>query len=116
MKRELTCIICPRGCKISVDYEDGKILDIRGNSCPRGSQYAVSEITDPKRTITTTMLTNSGEMIPVKTDKPVSKDLVLTCMKEINTRRAKTPISIGDILIENILETGSNIIATKNMS
>ena len=113
MQRELTCIICPQGCNIKVEIEEGKVKKVEGNTCKRGYDYAVSEATHPVRTITTTMKLENGEMISVKTDKPIPKKLIFKCMEEINKKIAKSPVKIGDILIKNVLGTGSNIVATK---
>lgn len=115
MERELTCIICPKGCNIKVEIENGEIKNIEGNTCKRGYDYAMSEVTNPVRTITSTIKLENGQMVPVKTDKPIPKELIFKCMEEINKKIAKSPVKIGDILIENVLETGSNIIATKTI-
>ena len=115
MERNLTCIICPRGCNIKVEIENGEIKNVEGNTCPRGYDYAVSEVTNPVRTITSTIKLESGKMLPVKTNKPIPKKLMFKCMEEINKITAKEPIKIGDVLIENVLETGSNVVATKNI-
>jgi len=116
MTRELTCIICPKGCNIKVEIEEGKVVNIEGNTCKRGYDYAMSEVTNPVRTITSTVKMENGKMLSVKTDKPIPKDLIFKCMEEINKVTAKAPVKIGDVLIENILETGSNVIATKNIN
>ena len=114
MERELTCIICPKGCNIKVKIENGEVTKVEGNTCKRGYDYAISEVTNPVRTITSTMKLENGEMISVKTDKPIPKELIFKCMEEINKKTVKLPVKIEDILIENILGTGSNIIATKS--
>lgn len=113
MTRDLTCIICPKGCNIKVEIEEGKVKKIEGNTCKRGYDYAYSEVTNPVRTITSTIKLENGKIISVKTDKPIPKGLIFKCMEEINKATVKAPVKIGDILIENILDTGSNIVATK---
>ena len=113
--RELTCIVCPKGCPMKVTLEGKEILNIEGFTCPRGKQYAVDECTHPMRTLTTTARTSNGGVVAVKTDKPIPKELLFSCMKEINKTVATLPVRIGDILIENILDTGTNVIATANM-
>ena len=113
--RELTCIVCPKGCPMKVTLEGKEILNIEGFTCPRGKQYAVDECTHPMRTLTTTARTSNGGVIAVKTDKPIPKELLFSCMREINKTVATLPVRIGDILIENILDTGTNVIATANM-
>lgn len=115
MKRELTCIICPMGCDITVKFEANRIANISGNTCPRGAEYAKNECTNPQRMLTTTILCENGEMLPVKTDRPIDKNKIFACMHVINQNTAHLPICIGDVIIENILETGSNIVSTKNV-
>ena len=114
MTRNLTCIICPQGCSLNVEIEDGKVISVEGNTCKRGYDYAISEVTNPVRTVTSTIKLENGEMIPVKTDKPIPKDLIFKCMEEINKKTIKKHIKIGQVIIENILNTGSNIVATRS--
>ena len=115
MKRNLTCIVCPIGCQLSVTLENGVVTEVTGNTCPRGKQYAIDECTNPVRTITTTARTSNGGVIPVKTDRPVPKSLMFECMKEINRAAVSLPAQIGDVVIENLLNTGANVVVTANM-
>ena len=113
MKRNLTCIVCPIGCTLEVELIDGKVVSVKGNTCPRGEKYAISECTNPERMVTTTIKCENGKVLPVKTDRPIPKDKVFECMVIINNHICKLPIKVKDILIENVF--GANIIATKNM-
>lgn len=113
MKRDMTCIVCPMGCRMEVTLENGVVTDVKGNTCKRGSEYARSECTDPRRTVTTTVLCENGELLPVKTDKPVRKDDVFLVMEAANKTVAHLPIKIKDVIIENVC--GSNLIAAKNI-
>lgn len=108
---ELTCIVCPLGCRIKAEKE-GDGYKITGNTCIRGEKYAISEITDPVRTLTSTMRTDSGDLVPVKTSSPIPKDMQFRCMEVINADIAPMPIKAGDVLIRNIAGLGSDIIAT----
>ena len=112
MKRELTCIVCPMGCSLSVDFENGKIISVAGNTCPRGVKYAEDECLSPKRTITSTVKCSDGSILPVKTDTAIPKDKIFECMKIINNCVADLPVSVGDVIIENVF--GSNVVATRN--
>ena len=112
MTRELTCIICPRGCGLKVEIEDGKVLSVTGNSCPRGVKYAEDECRNPMRTITSTVRCEDGRVISVKTDRPIPKAKMFECMKMINSATAHLPIHIGDVIIEDVF--GSNVVATEN--
>ena len=111
-KRNLTCIVCPMGCPLTAEVEDGKVIKIEGHTCKRGEAYARTEITDPRRTLTTTVRTTDGGRVPVKSSAPLPKGLLVDCMKKINAAEAKTPVKAGDLLIENIFDTGIDIVAT----
>ena len=113
--RNMTCIVCPLGCQLSVELENGEIKSVSGNTCPRGKQYAIDECTHPMRTITSTARTENGEVIPVKTNRTVPKELMFECMKEINRASVKLPARIGDVVVENILGTGADVVVTANM-
>ena len=116
MTRELTCIICPMGCQLRVELDDNKhILSIEGYTCPRGKVYANTECTAPKRTITTTVAVEGGGVVSVKTDSMVPKELVMECMKVINSVKAPVNSPMGTVIIENILGTGVNVITTKEV-
>ena len=113
MKRELTCIVCPIGCSLEVELDNGKVVSVTGNTCPRGKVYAENECTNPKRTITTTVKCSNGEVLPVKTKEPSAKEKIFEAMKVINTPVATTPIEVGDVIIDDVF--GSELVATRNM-
>ena len=113
MIKTLTCIECPMGCEIEVTMDDGKVVSLKGNNCPRGKFYAEAEIVCPKRVVTSTVRAENGEMIPVKTDKPVRKEAIFEVMKKINATTFKMPVRLGDVLVENICDD-ANLIVTGN--
>lgn len=112
MKKEFICIVCPRGCHVTVDDD----MNVSGNKCPRGKTYVETELKNPTRILTTTIKTvfNHQPRVSCKTDKPIPKNLLFEAMKVINDKIITQPLKIGDIVIEDILETGSNIILTKS--
>lgn len=112
--RELTCIVCPRGCLLSVTLDGDKVVSVSGNLCKRGLAYAEAECTSPVRTVTTTVRCESGRVVSVKTSAPVPKASVFEVMAEVNRAVASDGIKIGDVIIENVAGTGVNIIATSN--
>ena len=86
--RELTCIICPKGCALKAELDEGgRVLNVTGNTCKRGAQYAEAECTNPMRTVTSTMRCSDGSVIPVKTKTPIPKSDVYGCMNLINKKR-----------------------------
>ena len=113
-QREIICATCPMGCHVTVTMEDGKILDVKGNTCPRGDAYARQEVTDPRRVITTTIGLTDGKVLPVKSDNAVSKNRIPEFMQKIHHVAVKPPVQIGDVLIPDIDGEGNNIVATQN--
>ena len=113
----MTCIVCPRGCSLVVDVEAGTVT---GNSCPRGAEYGVAEATNPTRTLTTTVRVVDAngsiiDMLPTRTAAPIPKGLLFDAMKQINALRVRKPIKRGDVLIADILGTGVDAIATRDL-
>ena len=116
--KKLTCICCPLGCSIEADMQGGSVVAVRGNGCPNGEKYAHTELTAPVRTLTSTVaLVNSKSgmrLAPVRSSEPIPKDKLFDCMKEISVVRVKAPVTLGDVLVENICGTGINIVATNH--
>lgn len=117
MVREFTCIMCPNGCDIEAVIEDGKVISLEGNLCKRGAEYVEQEIVDPKRTIASSVLVKNGELplVSVRLDAPIPKGMIFDVMKEIAAVTLEAPVAMGDVVIENVLGLGSNVIATKNV-
>lgn len=116
--KEMTCIICPVGCRLKVTFESGKVSSVEGNSCPRGAKYAKDESEHPVRTLTSTVKLCGGELplVPVRTDKPIPKDRIFEAMAQIRACRASAPVRIGDVLIENVAGVeGVCVVATRNI-
>ena len=111
--KEFTCIICPRGCSLSVDDN----MNVTGNTCPRGKQYAISELTNPVRTITSSVRVNNREdlLVSVKTSGNIPKGKIFEVMEEINKLSVSAPTRIGDVVKANILGLGVDIVITKNI-
>jgi len=111
---ELICIVCPKGCHLTID----KDLNVIGNGCKRGIEYGKAEVTNPTRVITSTIKVINGEInrVPVITDKPIPKNKIFEVMNEINKVIAKAPIKVKDILIENVLNLGVNVVSTRNIN
>jgi len=115
MEKKLTCIICPVGCEITVTATGKSIEKIEGNQCKRGIQYATDEFLDPKRILATTVKIE-GASLPVasvRSDKALPKDIIFDCMEVLKTTKIKAPVEMGQVVIENILDTGVNIIITR---
>lgn len=113
MIKAITCIECPMGCEISVQINEKNDIEIKGNGCLRGAAYAKEEVVCPKRILTTTVRSNCGKLVSVKTDKGVKKESLLAIMEEIKLIKVSLPVKIGDVVKENLVD-GVNLIATSN--
>ena len=102
------------GCHLKVDVENRTVT---GNNCKRGEEYGINEVTNPLRIVTTTVKIKEGEypVIPVKTEKAIPKGLIFNAMEEMNKIVVEAPVKMGDIIIENILNTGVNVIASRDI-
>ena len=111
--RELICIVCPKGCHLTVDDN----LHVTGNTCKRGEVYGYNEVTNPTRMITSTVIVEGGEIerLPVVTSSPIPKGKIFEVMAEINKQKVKAPVHIKDIVIDNVLGLGVNIVAARNI-
>ena len=113
--KELVCIVCPKGCRLHVDDENG--FTVTGNSCPRGAEYGQNEIQNPTRVLTSTVRLSGGayRRCPVKTEKAVPKGKLLDIMKELNRVEVASPVSIGQVVLTNAAGTGVNVVVTKSL-
>ncbi len=113
---KLVCINCPRGCQLEVENINGEIK-VTGNSCPRGAKYAIDEITNPLRTVTTTIAIESAiyDRLPVITSSPVPKDKTIDVVKALKDVKVKAPIKLNDVVVQDILGLGSDILACKSI-
>lgn len=111
MKKNVTCILCPRGCSITVEGEKDS-LRVSGNTCPRGEKYAIAECTCPMRTVTTVIRVSNREntVVSVKTASPIPKEKMFAAMEQIRTKCVEAPVEIGDCLLKNVF--GADIVAT----
>lgn len=112
MKRDLICIICPRGCALNADIQDTQVT-VSGNACPKGQEYAVKECTNPVRTVTATVRVSNryNTMASVKTVSPVAKDKMMDVMAALRQIQIQAPLQIGDVVLKDIC--GSDIVITK---
>ena len=116
MIKELTCIECPRSCALRVDIENCRVVKVTGEKCPKGKDYAVSEVENPQRVLTSAVSGQglSLKMIPVRTDKPIPKVRILEAAGEIRKIRLDRSVKTGEIIAANLLGLGVNVIATRD--
>ena len=107
-----TCIVCPLGCAIEVEVKDGKVKEVRGCTCPRGEEWAIGEVKNPKRVIMSVVPVEGGALptVSVKTAEPVPKELIPELMKFLAKLKLKAPVEVGETVAE---WNGIKIVATR---
>lgn len=117
MSKSFTCIVCPNGCEIRVEIVEGK-YNISGESCPRGKTYVLQEMTDPQRTISTSIRVKGGvqPLCSVRLTKPIPKNLIRDAVSVIHSLQLSAPVIAGTVLISGILGTDSDVIATRDVA
>lgn len=116
---ELVCISCPIGCRLTLE-KDGdapKGYRVSGNTCKRGIDYGIKELTEPTRMVTSTVRITGAPLprLSVRTDRAIPKEHIMACMKAINGLTVKSPVRMGQVLLSDLLGTGANIIATRSL-
>jgi CxxC motif-containing protein len=116
-KKDYICIVCPKSCKGSVCVENEEVVKTEGYDCKNGDKYAVNEYTDPKRMLTTTVTINNGlfGMLPVVATDDISKNKFFDCINYLYGISVDAPVTVGEIIAENICDTGVDIIAARSM-
>ena len=115
--KNLTCINCPMGCPLTIEMEGEQVIQVSGNTCKRGEIYARKEVTNPTRIVTTTVKVTNGTsgMVSVKTKEDIPKEKIFDCVKALKNVQVEAPVHIGDVIVDNIAETGVDIVATRNI-
>lgn len=117
--REIVCIICPNGCRMQVQVSDEKkVVKVEDALCVRGESYARDEIQFPKRSLTSTIKVIGGNLplVSVRTDRPIPKELIREAVGELRKLELKAPVKYHEVIVRNLLGTGANIIATKQVA
>lgn len=117
MVKNITCIMCPRGCSITAEVADGKICSAEGNFCPKGLEYLFQEVTAPMRNIASSVLVEGGEMplASVRLSAPVPKERIFDVMEEIRKVKVRAPVVQGQVIIPGVLGLDCDVIATRNV-
>ena len=116
MTERYTCIVCPRGCELVVESAPGG-TEVTGAGCPRGRAYAIQEMTDPRRTVSTSVRVQGGTLplCSVRLTRPIPRGRIMEAVRLIHALRPQAPIAAGTVLITGILGTDSNVIATSDV-
>lgn len=117
-RKELICIGCPLGCNLTVEMDGGQVVSVNGNTCKRGDDYARKELTDPRRIVTSTVPVSGGNLpvVSVKTASDIPKGKIRECLCALKGVTLTAPVQIGDVIVENVADTGVDVVATKYIS
>lgn len=117
-RKELICIGCPLGCNLTVEMDGGQVVSVNGNTCKRGDDYARKELTDPRRIVTSTVPVAGGNLpvVSVKTATDIPKNKIRECLLALEGVTLAAPVQIGDVIVENVADTGVDVVATKYIS
>ena len=119
MKKEMTCIVCPQGCRLLVEFnKTTREINVSNHLCIRRPEYAMKEMTNPTRFLIATVKIDKSlhKRLPVKTSVEVPKEKIFEIMEFLNTVSVKAPIKNGEVIISNILGLGINLVATRDMN
>ena len=120
---QFNCTTCPSECHLTVEVErdaDGAVVEMRsvtGNNCPRGDTFAHQELTCPMRVLTTTVAVSGGDgaLLPVRTTEAIPLAVHAQAMDLIRGQVVKAPIRMGDVVLEDLLHTGIDLIASMDI-
>jgi CxxC motif-containing protein len=111
--------MCPLGCEVILKANDaGNVIEITGNKCKKGEKYVQDEFSHPVRALTTTVAVDGANIrrLSVRTSDYIPKDRIFDCMREIQKKKVKAPVKIGDVIIKDLLGLGVDVVATRDLS
>lgn len=120
---QFNCTTCPSECLLTVEVErdvDGAVVEVRsvvGNSCPRGDTFAHQELACPMRVLATTVAVSGGDeaLLPVRTANAIPLELHAKAMELIRGLVIEAPIRMSDVVLPNLLDTGTDLIASMDI-
>ena len=116
-KRHFVCVVCPVGCEVDVVHDGSKIISMEGNKCEKSGEFISQELIEPMRILTTTVRIEGARLpvMPVRTDKSVPKRLFPRIMRQLGRIKLQAPVNMLSVVVEDILRTGANIVATRTV-
>ncbi|MFW6180188.1 MAG: DUF1667 domain-containing protein [Spirochaetota bacterium] len=118
MEKQLVCISCPVGCRLTVRVDAGDTVTVTGNKCVRGEEYGREEALSPRRVVTATAAVRSSfqRRLPVRTSRPLPRELIPGLLREIYRLDLSPPVRMGDVLIPDYAATGVDVVATRSIT
>ena len=118
MKKQFTCIVCPNGCEIDAEVENGQVVSVSGHTCPKGEQYVRQELTAPRRTIASSVLVRGGVMplASVRLTAAIPKEMIFPVMEEIRRVTLDAPVRAGDTVLSRVCGLDSDVVVTRSVA
>ncbi|MHA1820215.1 MAG: DUF1667 domain-containing protein [Promethearchaeota archaeon] len=115
--KDFVCTICPNSCRLHIEVRSPNELVVSGFTCPKGMEFGKQEFLEPKRMLITTMKIKNGVLpvIPVRSNKPIPKEMIFKAMEEVNNTEVKAPVKMGDVLIKNLFNLNVDVVASRDM-
>jgi len=114
---KLICITCPVGCELTVTHEGKEMLEVEGNRCKLGVEYAGQEISAPRRMVITTVRVKGGlhPLVPVRSAESVPKEKIFPILKELRKVELEAPVEINQVVLGNALDTGVDVVTSRRL-
>lgn len=114
---EIICVTCPKGCTLKVIHEGKNVIDVLNNGCKRGKEYAICELSDPRRMVASSVKVKNGKhpLLPVYTSSPFPKPLIFDLAKALRKIEIEAPVKINQVVAKNILGSGVDILASRDL-
>ncbi len=116
-RHDVTCILCPIGCNATVAVDRGTVVSVTNLECPRGEAYVLNEVTAPRRDFFTIIQVTGASVpvLPVRTTGPIPKERLFDCARALADVVVRAPIRLGDVVVQNLLNLGVDVISTKDL-
>lgn len=113
---EIICVACPKGCRLEARRENGELL-VSNAGCKRGKEYALEEITDPRRMVASTVRVSNAvhPLVPVFTESPFPRGLIFELLSQIRAAEVQAPVKNGQVIIQDALGTGIDVLASRDL-
>ena len=113
--KELICIVCPKGCHLKVDEDNG--YAVAGSGCPRGAEYGKRELTHPTRVLTSTVRCRGGAYprCPVKTSGPIPKERIFEAVALLDGVTLEAPVRLGQAVVKSVCGAGVDFVTTRSL-
>lgn len=114
--KEIYCVTCPKGCKLTVKMDGEQVVEVL-HGCKRGQDYAHEELTNPKRMVATSVQVDGGvhPLLAVYTAQPIPKGMIHPLLDALRSVHVQAPVKMGQVVAENVLDTGVNVLASRSV-